>query len=151
MTLIAIETPDRPEVLELLAASDAFAASLYPAESNHMVNVETLRKPEVTFLVARVDSQAVGCGAIVKSKDWAEIKRMFVAPAARGRQVGRRLLERLESIARTQGCTALRLETGIRQPAALELYRTAGFVEIGPFGDYGRDPLSVFMEKRLDD
>ena len=47
------------------------------------------------------------------------------------------------------GMTALRLETGTQQPEALALYRSAGFTEIGPFGDYRADPLSLFMEKRL--
>ena len=87
---------------------------------------------------------------MVKSTDgWAEIKRMFVSPAARGRKVGRLLLERLEAIARQKGITALRLETGIRQPEALALYRSAGFQEIEPFGDYRPDPLSLFMEKTI--
>ena len=50
---INVETPDQPEVHALLAASDAYMASLYPAESNHMVDVNTLLQPHVTFLVAR--------------------------------------------------------------------------------------------------
>jgi uncharacterized protein len=78
-----------------------------------------------------------------------EIKRMFVDPAARGRQVGRRLLEKLEEIAREGGATALRLETGIKQPEAIALYRSCGFVEIVAFADYQPDPLSVFMEKPM--
>jgi len=89
MIEITVENPDQAEVHALLAASDAYMASLYPAESNHMVDVSTLRQPHVTFLVARAEGRAVGCGAVVKSADgWAEIKRMFVSPAARGRRVG---------------------------------------------------------------
>jgi putative acetyltransferase len=150
MIEIKIETPDQAEVHALLAASDAYMASLYPAESNHMVDVNTLTQPHVTFLVARAAGQAVGCGAVVKSSDgWAEIKRMFVSPAARGRQVGRKLLERLEGVARQSGITALRLETGINQPEALALYRSAGFRAIEPFGNYRPDPLSLFMEKTI--
>ena len=108
MIEIKIENPDQAEVHALLAASDAYMASLYPAESNHMVDVNTLKQPHVTFLVARAEGRAVGCGAVVQSTDgWAEIKRMFVSPAARGRQVGRKLLERLEVVAREKGSTAL--------------------------------------------
>jgi putative acetyltransferase len=67
--------------------------------------------------------------------------------SARGQQVGRRLLQKLEEIAVTGGARVLRLETGIRQPEAIGLYRSAGFVERGPFGSYGPDPLSMFMER----
>ena len=150
MSEITVENPDQAEVHALLAASDAYMASLYPAESNHMVDVNTLTQPHVTFLVARAEGRAVGCGALVKSADgWAEIKRMFVSPAARGHKVGRQLLERLEGIAKHSGITALRLETGTRQPEALALYRSAGFRAIEPFGDYRPDPLSLFMEKTI--
>ncbi len=150
MTEIRVESPDQPEVHALLRASDAYMASLYPAESNHMVDVTTLMKPNVTFLVARSEGRVVGCGATVKmGGDWAEIKRMFVSPAARGQQLGRKLLDALQVAARKQGATVLRLETGISQPEALGLYRSAGFKEIGPFGGYKPDPLSLFMEKAL--
>jgi putative acetyltransferase len=150
MLQITIENPDQPEILALLAASDAYVATLYPAESNHMLDVAALRRPEVTFVVARLNGRAVGCGAVVDSKEgWAEIKRMFVSPAARGQQLGRRLLQMLESIASDRGATLLRLETGVKQREALSLYRSGGFIETGPFGHYKPDPLSVFMEKPI--
>jgi putative acetyltransferase len=147
---IAVEDPAQAEVAPLLQASDAYMASLYPAESNHMLDVASLRQPQVTFLVARVDGKALGCGAVVDSGEgWAEVKRMFVAPAARGLRLGRRILDEIEAIAARRGARALRLETGGLQPEAIGLYRSAGFVEIGPFGDYRADPLSIFMEKAL--
>jgi putative acetyltransferase len=150
MSEISVDTPDQPEVLALLQQSDAQMVSLYPPESNHLLDVHALKRPEVTFLVARVDGRIVGCGAIVQmADDWAEIKRMFVVPAARGRQLGRRLLEALETAARHRGLQLLRLETGVRQPEAIALYRSAGFKDIGPFGIYQPDPLSIFMEKPL--
>jgi len=147
---IAVEDPAGPEIAPLLQASDAYMASLYPAESNHMLDVASLRQPRVAFLVARVDGEAQGCGAVVDSGEgWAEVKRMFVSPSARGRKLGRRLLDEIETIAVRRGVRVLRLEMGGLQPEALGLYRSAGFVEIGPFGAYGPDPLSVFMEKSL--
>jgi putative acetyltransferase len=147
---IARESPDQPEIRALLSASDAYMASLYPAESNHLLDVESLKRDQVTFLVARVGRQAMGCAALVRCGDeWAEIKRMFVMPEARGRRLGRSLLQRLEAVAIEHGITLLRLETGLKQPEALALYRSAGFVDIGPFGEYGPDPHSVFMEKRI--
>ncbi|MFL6600548.1 MAG: GNAT family N-acetyltransferase [Steroidobacteraceae bacterium] len=150
MMQINIENPAHPETLALLEASSAYMVSLYPAESNHILGVDALQRPEVTFLVARENGQALGCGAVVQSAEgWAELKRMFVSPAARGRKLGRLLLQKLEVIAAERGATLLRLETGIKQPEALALYRSAGFVEIGPFGEYNPDPLSVFMEKPI--
>jgi len=147
---IGIERPDQPEVAALLESSDAYMASLYPAESNHLLDLASLLLPQVTFIVARVDGKALGCGAVVDSGEgWAEVKRMFVSPAARGRQLGRRLLEEIETIAAERGATKLRLETGGKQPEALALYASSGFVEIGPFGNYGPDPLSIFMEKPI--
>jgi putative acetyltransferase len=150
MIEMSIETPDQSEVIDLLTASDDYAAALYPAESNHMLDVSALMGPDVTFVVARIDGKALGCAALVDSGGaWAEIKRMFVSPAGRGRKIGRRLLERLESIAMSRGFSLLRLETGIKQFEALALYRSSGFFEVGPFGSYRSDPLSVFMEKRI--
>ncbi len=150
MIEIRIESPDQPEIAALLELSDAYMATLYPAESNHMLDIASLKKPEVTFLVARVDGTARGCGAVVNSGEgWAEIKRMFVSPAARGQKLGRRLLETIETIAARGGATRLRLETGARQPEALSLYHSAGFTERGPFGQYIPDPFSVFMEKPI--
>jgi putative acetyltransferase len=73
---------------------------------------------------------------------------MFVVPEARGRGIGRAILETIEAALRGR-VTTLRLETGIKQDAAIRLYENAGFRRRGPFGSYRDDPLSVFMEKPL--
>jgi putative acetyltransferase len=147
---IAQETPDQPEIRAFFAASEAYMAALYPAESNHFVDAATLAKNNVVFLVARSDGFAIGCGAIVKQSDGtAEIKRMWLAPAARGLKLGARILAALEAAARADGVHCLQLETGNAQPEALGLYRRAGFSEIAAFGQYAPDPLSVFMAKGL--
>ncbi len=150
MISIRIEPPRQAEVLELLAASDAYMAGLYPAESNHLLDVAQLEASNVIFYVARIEDRAIGCGAWVRTGEAeGELKRMFVSPAARGMRLGRRLLETIETAAAEAGVRILRLETGVSQPEALALYRSAGYVERGPFGAYGPDPLSLFMEKRL--
>lgn len=147
---ISLESPRQPEILRLLDLSDAYAASLYPAESNHLVDLSTLEKPTVSFFVARNGEAIVGCAALVEAGDGtAEIKRMFVDPQARGLKAASRLMDRLEEQAGTLGLSAIRLETGIYQPEAIGLYRKYGYVEIEPFGSYQPDPLSIFMEKRL--
>lgn len=147
---IALEPPRQPAVVRLLDLSDAYAASLYPAESNHMVDLSSLEQPVVSFFVARREGDIVGCCALVKAGDGtAEIKRMFVDPEARGLRVGKLLLQALEARAAQLGLTAIRLETGIYQPEAIGLYKAAGYVERPPFGGYQLDPLSLYMEKPI--
>ena len=147
---IAEESPDQPDVIALLEASDAYMSALYPDESNHGTDLDGLLDPSVTFLVARLEGEIVGTAAFFEKDGYAEVKRMFVSDKARGLKLGKRLLHAIEEKAAEKGLTVLRLETGISQPEALGLYRKAGFVEIEPFGAYNPDPLSVFMEKYLD-
>ena len=152
MTELAInpESPRQDDVIRLIRELDAYQARLYPAESNHLLPIETLAAPDIRFFVARGDGEALGCGALrIDAEGYGEVKRMFVSPRARGLKLGRRILERIETAAREERLDSLRLETGIHQPEALGLYRAAGFIERGPFGEYAPDPLSVFMEKRL--
>jgi GNAT superfamily N-acetyltransferase len=143
--------PFAPDVAALLAASEAYAHSLYPAESVHMLDVAALTSASVCFLVAKSQAGvAHGCGAIALGPDRAgELKRMFVAPAARRLGLGARLLASLEAEAIRAGARVIRLETGVLQPEAIALYRRAGYVERGPFEPYQPDPLSVFMERTL--
>jgi putative acetyltransferase len=148
--IIQREPPRQPGVIRLLELSNAYAASLYPAESNHMLPLEELELPNVSFFVARRGEIVLGCASLVRDGDGtAEIKRMFVDDAARGLKLGKKLLETLEAEAETLKISAIRLETGIYQPEAIGLYRKAGYVEIEPFGSYRPDPLSLFMEKTV--
>jgi putative acetyltransferase len=145
---ITVEPADQPEVHALLRQSDAYHATLYPAESNHLLDVAALAEPNVRFVVARRGGAAVGCGALVLGADGeAELKRMFVTPDARGRKIGSRILETLEAAAKAEAVRVIRLETGVRQPESLALYRRHGYTERGPFGAYQRDPLSRYFEK----
>jgi putative acetyltransferase len=150
MIRIRREDPVREDVLVLLRESDAHMGQLYPLESIHRLDVAVLRQPNVSFFVARAGDELLGCAALVQHDgDWSELKRMFVVPKARGRGIGRLLLEYVEKVAAEAGCRTLRLETGVLQPEALSLYVKGGFIITGPFGDYGPDPLSIFMEKKL--
>ncbi len=147
---VALESPRQHGVIRLLELSDAYAQSLYPPESNHLVDLSTLEKPSVSFFVARNGEAIVGCCALVEAGDGtAEIKRMFVDPEARGLKVASKLMHALEALAVDRKLVAIQLETGIYQPEAIGLYRKYGYEEIEPFGSYLPDPLSLFMEKRL--
>lgn len=148
--IINTESPNQPEVIAMLERLDAYQAALYPAESNHLMDLASLLEDGVLFLVARnVDGRAAGCAALVDRGEYAEVKRMYVDDDSRGQGVGRRLLEHLVMFAAMSGKQVLRLETGIHQLDAIGLYEHAGFVRREPFGDYRPDPLSLFMEKHL--
>ncbi len=114
-----------------------------PAEDQDMV------PPAGLFLVATQDGEPVGCAGLKFHGDApAEIKRMWVAPAARGLGLGRRLLAELESHAAAHGVTVLRLETNGSLAEAISLYRTSGYREVPAFSD---EPYAHhWFEKTLD-
>ncbi|WP_426341163.1 GNAT family N-acetyltransferase [Pseudoduganella sp. S-14] len=145
---IKLETPNQPEVVALIDLLDAYQLSLYPPESVYALDMNSLLQPNVLFAVARnLDGAAVGCGAIVVTPEYGEVKRMFVHPSARGQGVAQRLLGMLETEALARGCRQFMLETGPSQPEAIALYQRLGYRVRGPYGEYRDDPLSVFMEK----
>ena len=148
--IVNAETPDQPEVRDMLARLDAYGAALYPAARTPLMDIASLLQGDVLFLVARdVDGSAVGCAALVNRGGYGEVKRMFVDAERRGLGTGSKLLEHLVMFAKMSGLGVLRLETGIHQLDAIALYERAGFLRCAPFGDYREDPLSLFMEKRL--
>ena len=131
---------------EELAEDDA----AYLAE----VTPELVRAPLGTFVVAWIDGQPVGCGA-VKPFDAVErvgeIKRMYTAPGARRRGVSRAILEHLEAAATDLGYVRLHLETGLPQPEAIGLYESHGWQRIPSYGRYKDTPSSVCFAKDLAD
>ena len=141
--------PRRNDYVRLLKASDEYAASLYPAESNHMLDIETLLRPQMNFFGVTVDGIVKGCGGFWEHDDYVEIKRVYIDPSARGLGLSRKLMTVLEDEARAMGFKFARLETGISQPEALGLYKAIGYTDRGPFGEYKLDPLSVFMGKAI--
>jgi putative acetyltransferase len=147
---IAFETPDQPDIIALIADLDAYQLTLYPPESVYALDMASLKQPNVLFAVARdADGAAVGCGAMVVTPEFAEVKRMYVRPEARGQGLARRVLSMLEREAAQRGSTLYTLETGPSQPEAIALYERLGYERCGPYGDYRDDPLSVFMRKQV--
>jgi putative acetyltransferase len=146
--------PHSPAARSLLAQSDAYMAALYPGESNHLLDPQSLAQPQVRFIGVWLAEWLAGCAAVKVVDDdadgpYGEIKRVFVQPHFRGRGISKVLMEELESHLRARGIGLARLETGVHQPEALKLYERLGYDRRAPFGDYTDDPLSVFMEKRL--
>lgn len=111
-------------------------------------DAKDMRRPRGTFIVAMSDTLPIGCVGL-KGTDhgYAEVKRLWVAPAARGLRLGRRLMDTVESAARELGIALLRLDTNSALPEAGQLYRTTGWREISRYND---DPYpDLFFEKRL--
>lgn len=147
------ESLDAPIVQELIRELNAELHERYPEEgANHFrLDPEELGPGRGAFLVAYRDGVGVGCGAVrLNEPGVAEIKRMYVKPAWRGRGIARAVLASLETHARELGARRLVLETGERQQESLAVYRRAGFVEIPRFGEYVDSPLSLCMGKTLE-
>ena len=122
------EDPRQADVRRIIAESGAYLQTLYPSESNHLVEVDALAASDAVFLAARRNGELLGSIAYwIIAPGHAEIKRMFVRTEARGNGVGRRLLEALEDAARQRRVDRISLETGIRQPEAIGLYRASGY------------------------
>lgn len=147
-------------VAELMADLDRRYAADGPADGDnpevagvYAVRAEQVTPPRGVFVVARLDGVAVGCGAVRPllngPEGVAEIKRMYSAPSARRRGIGRALLARLEAEASGLGYRRLQLETGLRQPEAIALYESAGYHRIATYGQYEGDELSVCFAKLL--
>ena len=155
--LIRPERADHPQVVALLDALDRYLGALYEPEANHILSVDELLAPEVSFFAAWQGDRVVGTGAVRRMPGepdtggipYGEIKRMYVDPALRGRRLGARMLAALEDAARAQGLALSLLETGRDQHEAVRLYERAGYVWRGPFGGYPDNGLSVFMAKKL--
>ncbi|AYD01927.1 GNAT family N-acetyltransferase [Neorhizobium sp. NCHU2750] len=147
---IATERPNQPEVIALIELSDAYMASLYPPEGNFAVDLDALSQPDISFLVARLDGKAVGCGGIKWfDDDSAELKRIFVHDDARGHGIGRKIMAELEALAAARAADRLYLETGPLNVEAVRLYQALGYSTCGPFSDYEENPHSLFMTKIL--
>lgn len=155
--VIRPERPDHPKVRELLRQLDAYLATLYDPDDNHILGERALLAPDVSFLVAAQGQRIVGCGAVRRmpaevetaQRPYGEVKRMMVDPDLRGQRIGARLLLALEGVLRADGIEQALLETGAAQADALRLYERCGYTRRAAFGGYPENGLSVFYEKSL--
>lgn len=134
-----------PEAMHSVDARPAPSAA--PSDSPAWeVEAGDVTRPRGTFVVAHLDGVAVACGAIRPLPGGdpaiAEVKRMYTAPEARGRGTARAVLRRLVAVAAELGYRQVVLETGTRQPEAMALYRSEGWVPLAPYGQYCGEHLS---------
>jgi putative acetyltransferase len=139
----------------LLESLNAELRGVYsePGATHFRLDPEEVADGRGTFVVVYREGEPVGCGGLrLLDAETAELKRMYVSPAVRGLGLGRRLVAALEAEARALGVRRLVLETGVRQVAALALYRATGFQPIPLYGEYCLSPeTSVCLGKDLPD
>jgi GNAT superfamily N-acetyltransferase len=144
------------DALRLIAAVQTEYVVRYGGPDETPLDPLMFEPPAGSFYVGYLDGVAVATGAWRRSGIEAfgttatvEVKRMYVAPTARARGLGRLMLTRLEQSAAGHGAEAVVLETGLRQPEAIALYESAGYLPVPPFGYYRDAPLSRCFGKRL--
>jgi GNAT superfamily N-acetyltransferase len=142
---------DDPEACALVAAMEAWIAESFGPQDPHRtstVGLDEMAPPDGVFVILYEDGEPVAGGGLRRlGDDVAEIKRMFVVPAARGRGFGRRVLDELEAVADSLGYRRLRLDTAQSMTTAIALYRGAGYVDIPDYN--GNSYASFWGEKVL--
>ncbi|WBB81975.1 GNAT family N-acetyltransferase [Micromonospora sp. WMMD882] len=144
---------DSAQAQRLIRAALADLGARYGGSGDETpVDATEFAPPHGAFLVAYLDGEPVGCGGWRSHGDTgevAELKRMYTAPAARGRGVARAVLAAVERSAREQGRRRLLLECGDRQPEAIGMYHSAGYERIPNFGFYRDAPGCISFARDL--
>jgi putative acetyltransferase len=149
---IRIDDLGGPEIAALLHEHLRDMHRVSPPESIHALDLESLRRPEITFWTIWDAGILAGCGAIKElDPQHAEIKSMRTASSHRRKGVAKQLLQHLLDVAKQRGYTRVSLETGSMDffMPARALYASFGFENCPPFADYISDNNSVFMTKKL--
>ncbi|WP_254444960.1 GNAT family N-acetyltransferase [Ruegeria atlantica] len=147
--------PTSDALRPVVEAHFAHSETAGPAESNHTMDAEALAGPEVRFWAMYDDGQPVGCCALKTLPDGtAEVKSVHILSRVRGRGLARAMMEHLADLARSEGISALVLETGAAHlseyDAARNLYESLGYSHCGPIFGYEPDPNSTFMRLGLE-
>lgn len=146
---IRTESPLSPDSRRLIDASQAALLDVFPPDEVFSFSAEDLAAPNTQFLVARVNGKPLGCVALVDHLQYGEVKRLFVAPEARGLGLGRALMQSLEQAAADIGLCCLKLETGPALAEAVALYRALGYYDASAFGGYPDIESNIFLQKKI--
>ncbi|GAA0986945.1 GNAT family N-acetyltransferase [Acrocarpospora macrocephala] len=149
---IVVDDLSGPEIAEFLNEHIQEMRSVSPPESKHALDLDGLRKPEITFWSVMDGDTLVGCGAIKRlDPDHAEVKSMRTTSVRKRSGIASLLLEHIITEATRMGFTRLSLETGSDDffLPARKLYEKFGFDYCEPFADYKLDPYSAFMTRTL--
>jgi putative acetyltransferase len=149
---IVVDDLSGPEIADFLNDHVDQMRSITPIEAAYALDLDGLRRPEITFWSVWDEDRLVGCGAIKQlDAGHAELKSMRTAPARRRSGIGALLLTHIIGESQRLGFARLSLETGsdeFFQPAR-SLYERFGFAYCEPFGDYRPGPHNVFMTRAL--
>lgn len=149
---IRLDDLTSPAVHALLEAHLATMREHSPPEAIFALDLDGLRRPEISFWSVWEGETLVGCGALKSlTATHGEIKSMHTAAAYRGKGIAEAMLQHILAKAKARGITRLSLETG-SQPGfapARALYAKYGFTLSGPFGDYCENPHSAFMTRPI--
>jgi len=141
-----------PEIIQLLEEHLRCMAQVSPPESRHALDLKGLRQPEITFWTIWNQGDLAGCGALKQlDSRHGEVKSMRTAAAYQRQGVASRMVEHIIAEAKRRGYRRLSLETGSMSyfEPARRLYGRFGFLPCEPFGNYIKDPNSVFLAKEL--
>lgn len=147
---------DHPDACQLRAAANRYYVTIYGAPDETPLQADEFVAPAGGFVVGYLGDEPVGtagwrfsAASIAGARRPAEVKRMYVADAVRGRGLARRLLAAIEHDAAAAGADWMILETGRPQVAAVALYRACGYVDIAAFGHYAAEPEVVNLGKPI--
>lgn len=146
---IRVETPVSDDSKALVSDSQTALLKHLPADEIFSLDAQALNVPNVTFLVARVGGEAVGCVALLDETYYGEVKRLYVRDHMRGRGVAFALMRAVETYCNDIGLLALKLETSPALADAVRLYESMGYTPCPAFGNYPVLDSSLFMEKTL--
>ncbi|MGK9252350.1 GNAT family N-acetyltransferase [Paenibacillus humicus] len=149
---IMLDDLNGPDVRALIGEHLRGMAENSPPESIHALDLNELKKPEITFWSVWEEGELLGCGALKElDASHGELKSMRTASRHLRKGVARKLLDHIIQVAKRRGYARISLETGSMDAfvPARDLYASFGFIECGPFSGYEEDPNSVFMTKQL--
>lgn len=148
---IEVVAYDHPDAARMVGEIQQEMVVRYGGPDETPVDPADFSPPRGLFLVGYLDGAPVASGGWRSHGTDAELKRMYVAPEARGKGLARAVLAEVERTAFEAGHRRVILETGEQQPEAVALYRSAGYADIPAFGHYADSPESVHLGKALDD
>lgn len=147
---ITLESPRSAASAKLIAELSAELSARYGDDGSGRFDPADVEVERAAFVVARLDGEPVGCGALrPMDEQAAEVKRMYVRSSARGQGISKKILQKLEDLARDFGYQIVRLETGYKQPEAIHLYEKSGYRRIDNYGPYIGSEYNLCFEKSL--
>ena len=152
-SVFATDDPRAGDVRQLLQRHLEYAHANTTPEDVHALDLDALLDPSVTFFSLRVDGELLAIGALKHlDHEHAEIKSMHTAEAARGRGIGRAMVDHLIGVARDSGYRRVSIETGAGPPfaPARRLYASASFLPCAPFAGYAPNPNAAYMTLSLE-